>query len=788
MAKRSDSIGNEKLRLFHSLFVAREDAYAKKSNDSGQPIAVRESLDGGVVTAHLMGDCRVATYLLVRESRTPFLVFDLDELSQKLVKRILKRLRRYKVHAYLEASKSRGFHIWVFFDKPAKAAGVREFANLILRGLEGRKIEIFPKQDEIADGHLGNCIFLPLFGADTGEGRTVFLNEDFVPHRNQWKFLESIRRTQRRLITNACRNVKSGIAQVRKPAEAMAGPITKGKRNVTLTSMAGTMRECGFSVEAIEAAVLTENELRCSPPLPEKEVKSIAASIGSYEPGSMTKDGRDSQATKLVGLASNLQLFHTADMEVFASCEVDDHSETWRLRDAICKRWLASLYYQTFGKAPSSQSVANALDVLEGRAIHEGTEREVFVRIARHESAVYLDLADPSWRAVEVTADGWRIVPKPPVKFRRARGMMPLPVPEPGGRITELRPFLNVASDDDFVLVISHLVAAFRPEGPYPLLVLQGEQGTAKTTVARVLRELVDPSSTPVRSEPREVRDLMIAARNSWCTVFDNISRLPQWLSDSLCRLSTGGGFSTRELYSDDQEKLFEAKRPIILNGIDGVAIRGDLVDRAILMYLPVIPREERKPERRFWRDFRDVQPRILGALLDALSCALRLLPTVNLQSQPRMADFAEWVTAAEPALGWRSGAFMVAYESNRSSANTLTLEASPIVAPLRRLCARGNWEGTAATLLHELSKHTNDRNVQPRDWPKAPWHLSLHLRRIAPNLRAAGLDVHFDEKTPGSGSKRLIKITRVIQRYPRTVQRYPRTIRRYPRSTPNAA
>jgi hypothetical protein len=481
-------------------------------------------------------------------------------------------------------------------------------------------------------------------------------------------------------------------------------------------------------------------------------------------------------------------LFHTPELEAFGTWRVEGHHETWRLRDAAFKRWLASRYYEEFEKAPSSQAVLDALGVLEGNALYKGPQKKVCTRLATRKGAIYLDLCDSSWRCVKITAHGWKIVTKPHVKFRRARGMKSLPVPKRGGSINQLRQFLNVSDDKDFVLMATWLVAGLRPLGPFPVLTLLGEAGSAKSTTARVLRELVDPNITPLRSEPREVRDLMIAAKNSWCVAFDNVSHLPVWLSDALCRLATGGGFATRQLYSDDEEKLFEATRPILLNGIDGVVSRGDLMDRSLITYLPVISDHQRKPEKEFWRLFYQARPRILGALLDAVSCALQRLPKVKLDHLPRMADFAEWAVASESAFGWSEGSFIAAYDSNRSSANNLALEASPIVAPLRRVCARGTWTGTATELLRALNKRADDQNQQ-RDWPKNGWSLSMHLRRIAPNLRAAGLDVLFGKKTAGEGSKRLITITRTISKQlaemidaveqpkpnPGRIQRFPR-------------
>jgi len=182
----------------------------------------------------------------------------------------------------------------------------------------------------------------------------------------------------------------------------------------------------------------------------------------------------------------------------------------------------------------------------------------------------------------------------------------------------------------------------------------------------RVLVSLVDPAVVPLRAPPREERDLAVAASGSWCLAFDNLSYLPGWLSDALCRLSTGGGFGTRTLYTDDQETLFDFKRPVILNGINQVGLRGDLQERSLIVQLPPIFSAGRRREREFWAHFEATRPQILGALFDAVSGALRSVDNVSLEESPRMADFAAWVTAAEGALGWETGAFMAAYAENR--------------------------------------------------------------------------------------------------------------------------
>jgi hypothetical protein len=327
------------------------------------------------------------------------------------------------------------------------------------------------------------------------------------------------------------------------------------------------------------------------------------------------------QTQLLLELAAGADLVHTPDYVAYASLDVEGHRETHAIRGKAFRRWLVAHFYAKHGKPPHGQALSTALECLEAEACQRGPEETVWVRSAARGNAIYLDLADASWQAVEITTVGWRLVAFPPVRFRRAPGMTALPVPIVGGRIDALRPFVNAATDEDFTLFVACLLAALRPQGPYPVLCLQGEQGSAKSTTARVYRGLTDPATAPLRSMPREERDLMIAARNSRVLAYDNVSHLPPWLSDALCRLATGGGFSTRQLYTDDDEVIFGGQRPVILNGIEDLLERDDLRDRAVSLTLPPIPDRARRDEDRFWIRFQEVQPAVVLALRDATDC-----------------------------------------------------------------------------------------------------------------------------------------------------------------------
>ena len=475
------------------------------------------------------------------------------------------------------------------------------------------------------------------------------------------------------------------------------------------------------------------------------------------------KPKQTSQSTTLVRLAekAGIELFHDADLNGYAVIRTGGHRETLPLRSKEFRLWLQRLFWADRKGAANSQAVQEALGVLRGKALFDSPERPVAVRLAALDGAIWLDLANERWQAVRIDSDGWRVIDDPPVRFTRRRGMLPLPMPKRGGSLDELRTLVNVGSDDDWLLLLAWTIAAFRPDRPFPLLALNGEQGCAKSTTCRILRGLIDPNHSALRSAPKEPRDLMIAASNSWVVAFDNLSSVPAWLSDALCRLSTGGGFATRELYSDGDEILFDAMRPIILNGINSLSTRSDLLDRTVALTLPAISDGGRRTEEEINSELDRARPRILGALLDAVSTALCNVGTVRLPGKPRMADFAVWSVAAEPAMGCEPGAFLAAYTRNREALNESAIESSIIAEPLLTFLAdKDEWKGTATDLLESLRLITGDRTISQKEWPKRPHTLSGKLRRIAPNLRRIGIETEF-LRDGNSARKRLIRFTR---------------------------
>jgi hypothetical protein len=458
----------------------------------------------------------------------------------------------------------------------------------------------------------------------------------------------------------------------------------------------------------------------------------------------LEKPKQPKQADILIELAQAAVLFHTPAGTSYADLDINGHRETWPVRSTGFKRWLVRRFYETQKGAPNSEALGSALNVIDAKAQIDGEECPVYLRVGGVDDKLYIDLCDDTWRAVEVDATGWQVVDDPPVRFRRASGMLPLPEPESGGTVDLLRPFLNVSCHDDFVLAVSWLLAALHNRGPYPVLVLAGEQGSAKSTFSAILRALVDPNTTPLRSLPREDRDLFIAATNGHVLSFDNVSGLTPWISDSLCRLATGGGFAVRKLYSDGDEVLFHETRPSILNGIEDIVGRPDLADRAIFLTLTPIPEEQRRPERELWAAFEQDRPAILGALLDAIVEGIERRREIRLAKLPRMADFALVAIACETAI-WPAGTFMAAYDGNRADAVTTVIEADPVATAVRDLMATHlTWTGTASTLLSVLSGIAGERAANAKTWPADGPRLGGRLRRAATFLRKTGIDIDF--------------------------------------------
>jgi hypothetical protein len=471
-------------------------------------------------------------------------------------------------------------------------------------------------------------------------------------------------------------------------------------------------------------------------------------------------------ADRLIELAevAGIEWWHTPDGEPFVTVWVKAHQETYVLRDREFRHWLRHQYWRACHRAVRTEPVEEALAILEARALFAGAVHEVAVRVAEHDGAIYLDLADEARRVIEVTAAGWRVVETGcPVYFRRPKAMRALPVPVRGGRVDELRPWLHLGTDTegetDWQLMVGWLLQALRLRGPFSILAFHGETGTGKTMRARILRHLIDPRRPDTHQPPDNSSDLMIAASHSWVILLDNVSSIPRWLSDALCRLATGGGSSKRTLYTDADESVLDVKRPIIVTSIEAVETADDLADRARSVTFSTISPQERRTEEAVWAGVARVQPRVLGALLDVAATGLRDLGTIQPTQLSRMADGATWMRACEPALGWAPGTYDAAVTAREQEAASVVLGSSVVgLAVVQLMEKHATWQGTATELLAALATLVSASVVRSWRWPSSPEALGGRLRRLAPVLRRKGLEVTFSRAGDRVGT-RLIHI-----------------------------
>lgn len=484
--------------------------------------------------------------------------------------------------------------------------------------------------------------------------------------------------------------------------------------------------------------------------------------------GSDDEPRKPAQSTLLVQMAQRFtdRLFHDLKGRGYAVLRVPDtgllgaHMEVWPIQSVRFRGWLQKEFFQRFRSAASKAAIDSAVAVIDAKACFGSTVEEVYVRVARLRNEIWLDLCDDRWRAVRITAKGWEIADMPSVNFVRSGSSLALPEPVKGGTVNELRRYVNVQSQRDWILFVSCIVMALRGAGPYPILELKGGEGTAKTTNTEIVGKLTDPRNPPHRSAPKDMRDLAIAVQGSHLYALDNLSSIPTWLSDALCRISTGSGYATRKNYSDEEEQTFAAERPTVINGITELVTKADFADRVVSVSLAIIPDEERQSKGEFWKAFAGSYPRILGAVLDVVSAALANEGKVKLATMPRMADFAIWATAAEQALGFASGDFMRAHREARFKADEAVIESHPAIqAVIHLMQKQDEWTGTHSDLWRQITGGPVAGALKGPDWPRTPKGLSIELDRCERLLKNHGI---VREEVPRQSGARLFRLRRL--------------------------
>lgn len=507
-----------------------------------------------------------------------------------------------------------------------------------------------------------------------------------------------------------------------------------------------------------------------------KEMKSNKKNATGKKNKKKDKDSDSITEKALRLILKEIKLYNDGETG-YAVFNVNDHCETAWVRSKQFSKFIRWLYRHSEGRGLSEYYVNEIENELESIAIYEGQLANIYGRVGKTcDNNIIINPGWKDWKYIDVSAPGWAIKASvtsvstvtqdslsPHSLFIRPRGMLPLPYPEKGkGSINDLRRFIGAVGDDNrFLLIISFIIQSFFYDGPFPILVILAEPGSGKTFATNIIKNIFDPHEAMTMSIPRESRDVFAAAGVSWLMAYDNFSSVPQWLSDIFCRFSTGGAVIDREMYSNGDAYIYSAKRPAIVNGITDFFSQSDVIQRSIIINFRRIDPEDRRDEHELWSDFYGVAPGIFYDLLDILVKVLQLLPKIKVTKPSRMIDFCKLGTATGLALGYEEDAFMIAYEENQRSANDITLEASQIFPILKMVLEQdSSFEGTPQELLTKLNS-TNYDVTRSKYWPKTPAILSGHLKRLAPNLRAAGYNVEIWRDHNG----RKISISRTIHK-----------------------
>lgn len=471
------------------------------------------------------------------------------------------------------------------------------------------------------------------------------------------------------------------------------------------------------------------------------------------------------QTTILTELAGkHYRLVRSEDGEAYAVKKAGPNVAILLGRDGTFGNQLVRLFLEQEGKATSDQAERMAIKIMRAY-LDDNAPEPVHLRVGRHEDSVVLDLGTADGKCVIITADGWAVHDRSPVIFRRGAA---LPIPEPqrsDDGLERLRKLVN-ANDAQFRLGVAWLVACLIPDIPHPILTPRGEQGSAKTTLARVFQAVIDPSGVKPGALSRDEQDFAVRMNAAYVQAFDNASAIPPWLSDALCRAATGDSFVARTLYANREITIMQYVRPVILTTIDAGQLNGDLVERSLPLDLDRIAPEKRRTERAaigddpaekpgLYDQLDKDRPYILAAILDLLVDVFAHIPKVQLDRLPRMADFGKILAALDAAKGWET--FSLFYDLVQHETGAL-IEGNPFASRLIEFMSdRQEWTGTATALRDELTAMLPDKDHPPKGWPADATRASGQLKRIAPSLRVHHLEI--DQDREGKSGTRTWKV-----------------------------
>lgn len=484
----------------------------------------------------------------------------------------------------------------------------------------------------------------------------------------------------------------------------------------------------------------------------------------------MTKKEKKPQLIELIELVEDMaSLVLDQHGMAFIKVSVDGQHKVIGINSQEFADWLRHYYLKATGKPILAMNLKDTCEHFSSMARSTGDKITTSLRNAYVNKCAYVDLSNSKGEVVKLDENGWALSTEPEIYFTKSGPMAELPfaLKTSDSNLTELlAPYLNLSDENARYLLIGFTVASFFDLPSKAMLVINGEQGSAKTTTTRIIGQLIDPSKVKTQSTPTSMNDLMVAAANSALLCFDNTSKLPPKLMNMICQLSTGAGFRRRKLYSDLDEIVFEISRMVIINGIDADIISAtDLLSRCVQIVLPAISGTQRLSESKLWKNFYNDQPVILGALYDVVVKVISIIDDIELDDATRLTDFCRVGVAVERVLEWPEGAFMNALKTMQAEAMEIALESDVTATGIQRVMEnKTRWDGTADRLLSTMNQLCGFELTSQPLWPKSARSLGIKLVKIMPALREQGIVI---EKTKSGPRKITITNTNITVNRP---------------------
>jgi hypothetical protein len=444
----------------------------------------------------------------------------------------------------------------------------------------------------------------------------------------------------------------------------------------------------------------------------------------------------------------------------YAFVKIKDHSETLDLDTKRFERWVYRRmiqYHNGRPILPESKEVTAVLDYLKSMAEFDAVTKMMHLRVAGDNDSIYYDLSNPRWETIKIISAGWIIEETPTMMFRRYNNQIPQVYPSRDYNkdiFDRLVNLINVKDESSKLLLKCYIIALFIPDIPKAILMLHGEPNSAKTTLLKLIKMLIDPCSTHTLTCKSGNDELAQLFSHNYLPYFDNLSYIPDWMSDAFCRAVTGDSFTKRKLYTDNDDIFYTFMRCLGFSGVNLAATKSDLLDRGLIIELQRISTDKQRQIKHIWKEFQEMKPQLLGYIFDILANVLKKRQTshVDVKGLPRLADWAEVCELISRCMGYKENQFIEAFGRNVKLQNEAAVEDSAIAQAIIYLMEnQSRWEGTPTALLAQLETFTPLLSINTKNhkiWPSKPNILSRRLKYVISNLKEFGINIR-----PGDNS-----------------------------------